>query len=107
MSRALARIRDVRGRAFNLGGGPANAVSLLQLTDEIRRATGRRTELRFEDWRQGDQRWYVSNTGAATAALELPAPRPWRDGVAALADWLERERVPQTHMQPRLASAAQ
>jgi CDP-paratose 2-epimerase len=104
-ARALNRIRDVQGRAFNLGGGPANAVSLLQLTDYMRQVTGRRTELQFEDWRQGDQRWYVSDTRAATAALGLPQPRTWQDGVARLAEWLERERVPQ--LQTALASAAE
>jgi CDP-paratose 2-epimerase len=105
--RALERIESVKGRAFNLGGGPANAVSLLQLTDEMRRITGRKTELRFDDWRQGDQRWYVSDTRSAAQALALPAPRPWREGVAALAEWLERERVPQMQLQPALASAAE
>ena len=94
-ARALDRIAAIQGRAFNLGGGPSNAVSLIQLTDEIRRITGRKTELRFEDWRQGDQRWYVSDTSAASEALALDPPRPWREGVAALVEWLESERVPQ------------
>jgi CDP-paratose 2-epimerase len=106
-ARALAKIDSVKGRAFNLGGGPDNAISLLELTDEIRRITGARTELNFEDWRQGDQRWYVSDTSAAIKALGLRPPRPWREGVAALADWLERERVPQVQLEPELASAAE
>lgn len=106
-ARALQRVDRFRGRAFNLGGGPANAISLLQLTDEIRRITGRKTELRFEDWRQGDQRWYVSDTSAATNALGLKPPRPWREGVAALARWLEAERSPDMPVQPALASAAE
>ena len=105
--RALKNIGAITGRAFNLGGGPSNAVSLLQLTDAIRAITGCRTELSFEDWRQGDQRWYVSDRSAVTQALDLPVPRPWRDGVAALADWLQRERVPQMRLQPTLASAAE
>lgn len=106
-ARALDRIESIQGRAFNLGGGPANAVSLLQLTDEIRRITGRKTELKFEDWRQGDQRWYVSDTSAATEALGIGPPRPWREGVAALADWLKSERVPELRLQPAFASAAE
>ena len=106
-ARALERIDSIKGRAFNLGGGPANAVSLLELTEEIRRITVREPEIEFEDWRQGDQRWYVSDTAAATSALGLKAPRPWREGVAALAKWLTAERVPQMQLQPVLASAAQ
>ena len=89
---ALHNIDRVKGRAFNLGGGPDNAISLLQLIDEIRTLVGHDVELDFEDWRQGDQRWYVSDTHEARGALGLPAPRGWRDGVAGLAAWLADER---------------
>ena len=89
---ALERIDDVRGRAFNLGGGPANAISLLQLVEEMKALFGQAVELRFADWRTGDQRWYVSNPSAARSALGLGEPLDWRSGVARLADWLARER---------------
>jgi CDP-paratose 2-epimerase len=103
--RALARIDSVAGSVFNLGGGPANAISLLQLIDEIRAVTGRDVELRFEDWRQGDQRWYVSDTHRAQAELNIGRPRGWRDGVARLASWLADQRGLQLHRE--LASAAE
>jgi CDP-paratose 2-epimerase len=105
--RALNHIDAISGRAFNLGGSPNNAVSLLQLADEIRGITGRETDLRFENWRQGDQCWYVSDTTAATGALGLKPPRPWRQGVAELAEWLASERGPQVQLQPALASAVE
>jgi CDP-paratose 2-epimerase len=106
-ARALDRIGSVKGRAFNLGGGPANAISLLQLLDEIAKITGRKPELRLQDWRQGDQRWYVSDTSAARQALGLSEPRCWRDGVAALADWLRSERSVEVQAAPVLTSAAE
>jgi CDP-paratose 2-epimerase len=104
-TRALANIDRVSGRAFNLGGGPFNAVSLLELIDEMRAITRRDIELSFEDWRQGDQRWFVANTAAAQAALDLPKRRDWRDGVARLAEWLAAERG--LELRPELASAAE
>ncbi|MGE5562273.1 MAG: SDR family NAD(P)-dependent oxidoreductase [Bacillota bacterium] len=104
---ALDTIDRVAGSAFNLGGGPENAVSLLQLIDEIRSLVGRDVELRFEDWRQGDQRWYVSDTHAARAALELPHPRGWRTGVARLAEWLASERKLELRPQLQMASTAE
>jgi CDP-paratose 2-epimerase len=104
--RALRHIDDIQGRAFNLGGGPENAVSLLQLIGEIRAIAGREVPLSFEDWRQGDQRWYVSDTRAAQSALDLPRPIHWREGVADLAHWLAAER--RLTLQPlTLASAAE
>jgi CDP-paratose 2-epimerase len=102
---ALEKIEHVQGRAFNLGGGPANAVSLRELIDEIRALTHRDIDLRFEDWRQGDQRWFVADTSLARAALDLPNPRAWRSGIASLARWLADERG--LELECELASAAQ
>jgi len=82
------------GRAFNLGGGPANAVSLRQLLAYIDALLGRAPATSYEDWRAGDQRWFVADAREAQAALGLPAFRPWRDGIAALAQWLTSERTP-------------
>ena len=105
--RALDRIESVQGRAFNLGGGPQNAVSLIELVDEIGGLIGRDVNLRFEDWRKGDQHWYVSDTHSAEAALGLRKPRPWRDGMARLAEWLADERGLEVRREPRLVSAAE
>jgi CDP-paratose 2-epimerase len=102
---ALGNIDRVHGRAFNLGGGSANAISLLELVDEMRAITGRDIELIFEAWRQGDQRWFVADSSAARAALKLPKPRGWREGVARLAEWLTNERGIELHRE--LASAAE
>jgi CDP-paratose 2-epimerase len=90
---AWQRIDRVSGRAFNLGGGPGNAVSLRRLIGHIGDLTGQPVDLAFADWRAGDQRYFVADTRAATEALGLAPPRDWRDGVAALSDWLARERA--------------
>jgi CDP-paratose 2-epimerase len=90
---ALDRIGAARGMAFNLGGGPANAISLLTLIAHIETLIGRRVETRFEGWRQGDQRYYVSDARKARALLDLREPVAWRDGVARLAAWLNSERA--------------
>ncbi|MCB4824138.1 SDR family NAD(P)-dependent oxidoreductase [Roseicella aerolata] len=91
---AWRRIDAVRGMAFNLGGGPANAVSLLQVIRAIEALLGRPVEIRHGDWRAGDQRYYVSDTRRARDLLGLAPPRPWRDGLRALAAWLREEQAP-------------
>ncbi|WP_157218430.1 SDR family NAD(P)-dependent oxidoreductase [Flavisphingomonas formosensis] len=90
---AWKRIDHIAGRAFNLGGGPTNAVSLRTLVEHIEALVGQDVELRFADWRAGDQRYFVANTQAADAALELGPKRPWRDGVARLAEWFRDDRA--------------
>lgn len=91
---AWKRIDAVQGRAFNLGGGPSNAISLKQLLLHIEEVIGRPVQTAYSDWRAGDQRYYVSDTRAATRELGLAAPTPWRKGVAALARWLQDEGSP-------------
>jgi CDP-paratose 2-epimerase len=91
---AFRRIADVSGRAFNLGGGPANAVSLRQVIARIEEMLRRKVAVTYDDWRAGDQRYYVSDVAAARQALGLAEPRPWRSGIAALADWLARREAP-------------
>jgi CDP-paratose 2-epimerase len=102
---ALENMDRVKGRAFNLGGGPANAISLIELIEEIRAITGRDVPLHFETWRQGDQRWFVADAAAARAMLDLGEPLGWRNGVGRLAQWLANERG--LALEPELASAAQ
>jgi CDP-paratose 2-epimerase len=89
---AWRRIDRVAGRAFNLGGGPANAVSLRTLIKYIGELTEEAIPLSFADWRQGDQRYFVADTRAAKTALGLGATVPWRTGVAQLAHWLADQR---------------
>ncbi len=87
-----SRIDTVSGRAFNLGGGPANAVSLHQLLSHIDTLTSHPVELDFVDWREGDQRYFVADTRRAMAELSLKPPMDWRAGVADLAGWLAEAR---------------
>jgi CDP-paratose 2-epimerase len=88
----LANIDRVSGQAFNWGGGPANAVSLLTLVEEIGRIIGRAPQVEFAEWRPGDQRWFVADTGKIDAALGLAPRKDWREGVRDLAAWLGEER---------------
>jgi CDP-paratose 2-epimerase len=81
---AWRTMRVVSGQAFNLGGGPENAVSLLRLINTISGITGRQIDLRFGAWRPNDQRYYVSDTRKLRSALDLPRPVDWRSGVKTL-----------------------
>ncbi|WP_425229922.1 SDR family NAD(P)-dependent oxidoreductase [Sphingomonas sp.] len=89
---AWRRIEAVKGRAFNLGGGPANAVSLRQLLAHMGALVGRDIDVTWSDWRAGDQRYFVADTRAAEAALGLAPKLAWQEGVAQLAGWLAAER---------------
>ena len=86
--RAWTRIEVVRGHAYNIGGGPRCTLSLLELIDLIEQLRGARPEVRFEPWREGDQRYYVSDTRAFTAATGWQPRIAPRAGVEVLHGWL-------------------
>src|SRR5207253_6556705 len=44
---AQANMATLAGQAFNMGGGPANTISLLELLDMITELHGRRPDVRF------------------------------------------------------------
>ena len=88
---AWRSIAAVSGRAFNIGGGPGNAVSLVQLLAHLERLVGHPIRLAFNEWRPGDQRYFVADPSAAQAALGLGQPRHWQEGVADLARWLSTQ----------------
>lgn len=86
---AWRSVDELSGRAFNIGGGVSNAVSLHELIDRIELMTGRAVARSFESWRTGDQRYYVTDTSAFSAATGWRPKTSVRNGLAALAEWLQ------------------
>jgi CDP-paratose 2-epimerase len=86
---ALERIDTVSGRAYNIGGGPENTLSLLELMEQLRELTGRPVEHSFADWRPGDQPVFVSDIRRAAAELDWAPKVSPAEGVAALNHWVE------------------
>ncbi|MGE5537438.1 MAG: SDR family NAD(P)-dependent oxidoreductase [Gemmatimonas sp.] len=94
---ALDRVDMVKGRIFNLGGGPENATSLREMMTLIEDLRGQAPDVRYGAWRPGDQPWYVSNIRAISDALDWRPKTSLRDGVRKLERWLsDRESASAT-----------
>jgi len=93
------------GQAFNIGGGPGNVISLLDLLDRIEALEGHRPKVQQEAWRTGDQRYYVSDTRRFQAATGWRPQVTAVQGIERLHRWLQelqgparrRERATGTH----------
>jgi len=89
---ACANLSRLSGRAFNIGGGPANSVSLLEVVDAIGRITGRRPALEFAEWRAGDQRYYVSDMRGFQEATGWAPSVSLEEGLGRLCEWIADAR---------------
>lgn len=88
---AMRRIERLAGQAFNIGGGPANSVSLLELLSLM--AERLRLEARVEHagWRSGDQRYYVTNSRKFAAATGWSPAISVTEGLSRLDEWTRSE----------------
>jgi CDP-paratose 2-epimerase len=85
---AYEKIENVSGSTFNIGGGPKNTLSLLELIEQLEELSGKKLPLSFDDWRPGDQPVYVSNTSLAETKLGWKPEVAPRQGVEKLYHWV-------------------
>ena len=81
------------GQAFNIGGGPAHAVSVLEVIALIEDVLGRRIDVTFGPWRTGDQRYYVSDARRFGKATGWAPATPPAEGIERLRQWLVESGV--------------
>lgn len=90
---ALERIDQVSGQIYNLGGGPANALSIwAEFGPLLERLTGRPIEVRYGPWRPGDQPVYVSAIAKAARELGWQPQISVAEGMARLVAWVQANR---------------
>ncbi len=84
----LANIDKVSGRAFNLGGGVDNGVSLRMVLAEIAALADRQLRIVHAERRIGDQLYFVADTERLETSTGWRPRIGWRDGLRDLAEWL-------------------
>jgi CDP-paratose 2-epimerase len=89
---AAARIDRCAGRAFNIGGGMASSLSLIELFAALTRLTGKAADFERLPWRASDQKVFVADTRAATAAFGWAPRMGSDDGLRLMVAWVERMR---------------
>jgi CDP-paratose 2-epimerase len=88
MRAAREEIGELSGHAFNMGGGPGQAVSLHEVIEQIAILGETPPQVRFGPWRTGDQRYYVSDTSRFRAATGWRPRVPPLRGIERLHAWL-------------------
>jgi CDP-paratose 2-epimerase len=59
--RALGNISKTKGQVFNIGGGPKNTISILELLNFLKNEFELKVNYSFDNWRPFDQKVYISD----------------------------------------------
>jgi CDP-paratose 2-epimerase len=85
---AEEKIGILRGRAFNIGGGPDRTLSPRELVQLITELAGERPRVQYEQWRPADQRYYVSDYSLFATLAGWQPKTAVRSGVEQLYRWM-------------------
>lgn len=83
----------VYGKVYNIGGGPANTISLRDLLGFLQSEVNPDLPLSYSDWRPGDQLVYVSNITKSYQDFGWQPKVSWRKGVEKLLSWVSSNKT--------------
>ncbi len=108
--RAFEAVREhqdqTAGEVFNVGGGEANSVSLLELIEHIRELTGERIEFERDRLRAGDQLYYVSDSSKLNRMTGWKPEVNVRDALERMLAWYRKNRELIASVRPSDVEAA-
>ncbi|HOT90930.1 MAG TPA: GDP-mannose 4,6-dehydratase [Anaerolineae bacterium] len=91
---AIANIDRVAGQIYNVGGGPANQLSVWQeFRPLLERLTGHEIPVKWSDWRPGDQRIFVADIRKAAEQLGWRPRVGVEEGITRLFHWVTANRT--------------
>jgi CDP-paratose 2-epimerase len=90
--KAIEQIDITKGQIYNIGGGPNNQISLLELIDLLEGFLGKRPLYQFADWRPGDQKIFVSDISKARKDFSWEPKIDFSEGIKGLIEWIKGNR---------------
>jgi CDP-paratose 2-epimerase len=89
----LERFDELKGRCFNVGGGPERAFSLMELTDIVRNITGVKLEVSHDPaTRRGDIPYFVSDIAGINALTGWKPEIPAEQTIERVSSWFSQNR---------------
>ncbi|NJN65831.1 MAG: NAD-dependent epimerase/dehydratase family protein [Chloroflexaceae bacterium] len=88
---AVEHIDRTNGEVYNIGGGPTNQMSLLELLALLETRHDQPTRPRYSDWRPGDQRVFVADIRKAAQDFGWRPQISIAAGIDCLCAWVRQE----------------
>jgi len=90
---ALERIDSVKGQVYNIGGGPANTISVWrEFGPMLEKLLGKPIPVARGDWRPGDQRVFFADIRKAEGELVWKPKVGVEEGVERLFEWVNANK---------------
>jgi len=90
---AVARIDDVKGKVYNLGGGHQNVISVwAEFFPMLEKLLGKKIKVERGDWRPGDQRVFYADIRKAEKELGWKPKFAVEEGVKKLFEWVSKNK---------------
>lgn len=80
---------EVSGKAFNIGGGPENTLSLLELLSYLENTLEKKISPQWDDWRPGDQPVFICDLTKAKSEIQWQPTISVEQGVVKLINWVK------------------
>ncbi len=77
---------------YNIGGGVDYSISLIESIDVIAEILGKKPEVRFEEDRFGDLRYFICDIKKANKNLKWTPEIPPNEGLNKLIEWIKKEK---------------
>jgi len=90
--KAIDNIEKTSGNAYNIGGGPKNKMSLLELINVIENLSSINIKYEFSNWRPGDQKVFVCDIQKANSDFGWEPNINTLDGVKFLYEWVSKNK---------------
>lgn len=89
---AIDKMSKASGEIYNLGGGVANSLSLLEYLGLLEQKLGKKIKIKFAGWRPGDQKVFISDNGKIEKELGWKIKNPYKEGIGKFLDWVKKNK---------------
>lgn len=90
---AFINRHKVNGKAFNMGGGHSNTLSLLELISILEKKLDLKLNPSYSEWRPGDQKVFIGNIDKFTEATGWIPATSTSEGAGILIDWVRENKL--------------
>lgn len=89
----IESIDMTQGRIYNVGGGPANTLSLLELLEKLEERYGKKISVSHASIRAGDQPIFVADIGKLKEDIGWEPEFNTTQGFESMAQWIDENRT--------------